>query len=69
METETETVTDTEPVEPAETYYIVLPGDCLWNIAKQVYGTGTMWDAIYRANLEQIEDPNWIRIGQKLVMP
>jgi len=66
---ETETVTDTESVEPAETYYIVLPGDCLWNIAKQVYGTGTMWDAIYRANQEQIDDPNWIRIGQKLVIP
>ena len=69
METETETVTDTELVEPAETYYIVLPGDCLWNIAKQYYDTGTMWGAIYQANQEQIDDPNWIRIGQKLVIP
>jgi len=23
-----------------------------------------MWDVIYQANLEQIDDPNWIRIGQ-----
>lgn len=55
--------------ESVEALYEVLPGDCLWNIAKQVYGKGSLWDVIYQANRDQITDPNCIWVGQRLVIP
>ena len=44
-------------------------GDCLWNIARQELGSGTLWETIYEANRDQIADPNRIQIGQILVIP
>lgn len=49
--------------------YVVEAGDCLWNIAKEHYGTGTMWEAIYEANMDIIQDANLIFVGQTLVLP
>ncbi len=72
VETQTEAdkdvVIDTE-TEIADEFYEVIPGDCLWNIANQYYGKGSLWDVIYQANRDRITDPNWIYIGQKLVIP
>lgn len=44
--------------------YTVKRGDCLWNIAKNLYGSGAEY---YRlVELNNIQDPNYIYVGQKL---
>lgn len=65
---ETEPVTEPESEEKENTY-VVAEGDCLWTIAQTYYGTGTKWEAIYHANEDTVRDPNWIQIGQVLVLP
>ena len=60
--------TPEEPVPQAQTY-TVEAGDCLWNIAYEVYGTGTRWTVIYEANWDTIRDPGMIHIGQVLTIP
>lgn len=66
-------VTEPEPeVEEASeevTYYIVVSGDCLWNIAKTHLGNGARYMEIYTLNKDIINNPDLIHIGQKLVMP
>lgn len=47
--------------------YIVVKGDCLWNLAKKFYGTGTLYKKLAEAN--SIKNPNFIKIGQVLVIP
>jgi len=49
--------------------YTVKKGDCLWNIAKQFYGSGSSWNKIYDANTGQIVNPNLIYPGQVFVIP
>ncbi|MGN1231232.1 MAG: LysM peptidoglycan-binding domain-containing protein, partial [Anaerotignum sp.] len=49
--------------------YIVRPGDCLWKIAKQIYGTGSRWDVLYEANRTVLFHPDVIYIGQVLAVP
>jgi len=48
---------------------VVVSGDCLWNIAKQYYGTGSLWTLIFEANQDILTDPNQIQINQTLVIP
>ncbi len=66
-ETPEEPEAPTEPEEPAEVTYVVVPGDCLWAIARRFYGTGTLYTQIARAN--GIADPDLIYPGQVLVLP
>jgi LysM repeat protein len=47
----------------------VAPGDTLWEIATDEYGDATKWPRIYRANDDQIEDPDLIYPGQRLDVP
>lgn len=57
-----------ERTPPAK--YEVKPGDCLWLIARRVYGDGGRWQEIYDANADTIgPDPNLIQPGQQLVIP
>lgn len=56
-----------EPV-PGNTY-TVKKGDCLWNIAKSLYGRGSSYDKLYEVNKDQITNPNLIYPGQILVIP
>jgi len=50
--------------------YTVVKGDCLWNIAKKVYGDGMKWKVIYDANKAVIgNNYNLIEIGQVFVLP
>ena len=46
-------------------------GESLWRISQypEIYGTGTRWPVIYRANQDQIRDPNLIYPDQILVIP
>ena len=47
----------------------VTRGDSLWRISRSAYGAGTRYAIIYRANREQIRNPNLIRPGQVFVLP
>ena len=50
--------------------YTVKSGDCLWNIAKQFYGSGSDYTKIYNANKGTIGgNPNLIYPGQVLPLP
>jgi nucleoid-associated protein YgaU len=44
-------------------------GDSLWRLSRNTYGVGTRYAVIYKANREQIRNPNLIRPGQVLVLP
>ena len=48
--------------QPVTVDYMVMRGDNLWNIAKKddIYADPYMWPRLYRANKEQIEDPDLI---------
>ncbi|MCB8879363.1 LysM peptidoglycan-binding domain-containing protein [Acidisoma cellulosilytica] len=48
---------------------VVQPGDCLWTIARQNYGRGVQYTAIFVKNMDQIRDPNKIYPGQVFHMP
>jgi len=47
--------------------YTVAKGDSLWRIAEKIYGNGSDFKKIARAN--NISDPDHIRPGQELVIP
>ena len=67
----------TAAARPANSTYIVQPGDCLWAIAQRRLGStadahaiDTGWRAIYAANRAAIGDnPNLIHIGLILTLP
>ena len=44
-------------------------GDTLWRLSQLTYGVGTRYATIYKANREQIRNPNLIYPGQIFVMP
>ncbi len=52
---------------PTGDTYTVVTGDCLWNIAYKLYGTGTLYTKLAEAN--KIADPYIIYIGQVLTVP
>lgn len=49
--------------------YLVAPGDSLWRIAESHYGSGRSWRTIYDANRDILVNPNWLEVGQTLVLP
>lgn len=50
--------------------YTVKKGDCLWSIAKRLYGDGAKYSLIYDANQDTIGgNPNRIYPGQVLTIP
>lgn len=62
--------TETSPTPQSNQMYTVVPGDCLWNIAKRFYGTGTKETIIYEANRDVIgSNKNLIYPGQVFVIP
>lgn len=48
---------------------IIQPGDHLWGIARQRYGSGFRFTLIYEANKDQIRDPDLIYPGQVFTVP
>ncbi len=53
--------------EPRE--YTVKAGDNLSRLAERFYGAQWRWGRIYAANLEVIKNPDYIYIGQKILIP
>lgn len=60
--------TSPAPTQEAKTYTVV-KGDCLWNIAKKMYGNGSLYTKIANANADKIKNPNLIYPGQVLTIP
>ena len=58
-----------EPGTDTPATYTVAAGDCLWKIARKMYGTGTRWKDIYEANRQIIRSPQRIYVGQVLTIP
>lgn len=52
-----------------EKTYTVKSGDCLWNIAKSLLGSGSRYTEIYNLNKDKIKSPNLIYPGQVLRIP
>lgn len=80
LSTEIETFVEEKPEEVINTEndnkedttvitYIVIKGDCLWNIAKKQLGDGNRYIEIYNLNKNIIKNPDMISIGQNLVLP
>lgn len=44
-------------------------GDSLWRISQRALGAGQRYAVIYRANKQQIRNPNLIYPGQVIVLP
>ena len=57
------------PFGVSEGSYLVTRGDFLSKIAAAVYNDATMWHKIYKANMEQIVEPNIIFPAQVLEVP
>ncbi len=59
------------PTHVYSKFYRVKKGDCLWTIAgkKQVYGNAFEWPLLWRANRDQIADPDLIEPAQVLSYP
>lgn len=60
---------DNSPAPKQETTYTVKSGDTLSNIAKKIYGNGSLYTKIYDANKDKVSNPNLIYAGQVLVIP
>jgi len=48
---------------------VIQPGNNLWGIAQQLYGSGFRYTVIYEANKDQIRDPDLIYPGQIFTTP
>jgi len=49
--------------------YTIKAGDSLARLAERYYGSTGKWEKIYEANRESIKNPNYIFIGQKIIIP
>lgn len=50
-------------------YHEVQQGDTLWKIAERYYGDGSLYTNIFEANRDVLDDPDKIKVGQKLRIP
>jgi len=60
---------DLRPNAKGETLVVVQPGNNLWTVARVIYGRGIAYTTIYKANNDQIRDPDLIYPGQVFVIP
>lgn len=62
-------VKTTQAVSPATQSYTIKAGDTLSRLAERFYNSPDKWERIYEANKDAVKNPNYIFIGQKLVIP
>ena len=60
---------DKELAKLAAGQVVVQPGNSLWRISRRLYGRGIMYTVIYKANKNQIRDPDLIYPGQVFAVP
>jgi nucleoid-associated protein YgaU len=60
-------VVEDEP--PTERYHMVAAGDTLGHISQKYYGKANEYMRIFEANRDILDDPNLIKVGQKLKIP
>ena len=56
-------------VVPKVATTVVSRGDSLWHISRVAYGAGMRYAVVYKANQDQIRNPNRIYPGQIFVLP
>lgn len=56
------------PNQKNEMEYIIKPGDTLRKIAMKLYGDSSYWKKIYADNRTILRNPNYIYVGQKLLI-
>ena len=59
---------DPESFPPEATLHIIVPGDCLWDLADLAFGNPYLWPQIWNEN-RYILDSHWIYPGDPLLMP
>lgn len=59
----------TEPDKPRSGKVVIQPGNNLWKLSRVIYGRGINFTVIYKANKEQIRNPNRIYPGQIFAIP
>ena len=57
-----------KPVASAQEYTVQV-GDTLGKIAARFYGASDKWRKIHEANAQTIKNPNYIYVGQKILIP
>ena len=62
-------ITDTSPLPPKEGRVVIQPGNNLWRISRVLYGSGEKYTLLYKANKDQIRDPDMIFPGQIFMTP
>ncbi len=60
-----------EAIDPSQSEggVLVKPGNTLWHIARQLYGSGVQYTYIFMENSDQIRDPDEIYPGQIFALP
>ncbi len=61
-----ENVRETSNAPDQNTTYGVLKGDTTWNIAKKLYGDGSLYPAVYAVNKDDMENLNTPIVGREL---
>lgn len=49
--------------------YVTKEGDTFWKIAKRVYGNGSQWKRIWRANKSKVPNPDKLKAGTEIRIP
>jgi nucleoid-associated protein YgaU len=57
------------PAASQERFHDVVSGDTLSAMAKKYYGDASQYGRIFEANRDQLNDPDKIRVGQRLKVP
>lgn len=60
---------EAEVEPPTERYHMVAAGDTLGHLAQKYYGKASAYMKIFEANRNILDDPNLIKVGQKLKIP
>ena len=58
-----------EPVIAEDDFFVVRPGDTLWGIARELYGSGADFALLVDANRDDLSNPDLIHPGLRLLLP
>ncbi|MFC1751421.1 LysM peptidoglycan-binding domain-containing protein [Pseudomonadota bacterium] len=64
-----ETSVGVSPTSVKPDNYMVKRGDYLWKLSVEFYGDGFRWVDVWRANQDQVKNPDMLLTGQLLTLP